>query len=203
MSSRGGAMPKDEKGGKIRVLVFELEGSNETLQESLRTVAGALGRTVQLIRPALQAQPALNETGESVTAVLAEEAEYVEAQQASVTVAERPKRNRINRTPEIVEIDLKGGTIAFEAFAGKKNPTSDRDRYLVIAAWLKEYHNLDPIGQDHAYTCYRAMKWTVPKDVGSTFRNGKRDGLYKPAGKGMYSINHIGLNEVEKMGGGA
>lgn len=200
-------MAKDEKGGKIRVVVFELEGSNETLQESLRTVASALGRSGNVVRGPVIAYPPTHienapipSIAENMTSAEEEEFDVIESEPKKVP-AERTKRNRTVRTPAVLELDLTSGDPSFAAFVASKNPSTVRDKYLIIAAWLKEYRQVEPIGQEHIYTCFRAMGWGVQKDLGATFRTGKRDGFFNSTGRGSgnYIINHIGLDRVRKM----
>jgi hypothetical protein len=201
-------MAKDEKGGKIRVVVFELEGSNETLQESLRTVANALGRTIVPQRiPASAPQQTLPKNGKSKTAgtelPTTEEAEFeVDEEDEKPSVPARKKRNNPPRQLQVVDIEFNAGTIPFEDFCNQKNPDTDVSKYLVCTLWLKENAKIDSVNPDHIYTCYKRMKWKVPKDPGGAFRTGKRaeSGYYRSsAEKGHYSITHIGENVVNKM----
>ena len=87
----------------------------------------------------------------------------------------------------------------------QKKPDGDIKRYLVITYWLKKYRNIEEVTMDHAYTCYRHMGtgWQVPGDAAAPFRamKGKHYGWMKAgSAKGAYVINHLGENEVGRMG---
>lgn len=203
-------MTKDDN-GKIRVLVFELEGSNETLQESLRTVmANALGQSLSPIRPVAD-QPTLPNTESRNSASEADNRQTIEIEaeeqgfkrQAETTSSSnsRPKRKQRFPTPKILDLDLTAGSVPFKAFYElKKNPSMDTKRYLLIAAWFKEYCNQGVISPDHVYTCYRFMGWSIPKDPSKPFRNMKSDGYFNHAEKNLWEINHVGLNIVNQLG---
>jgi hypothetical protein len=48
------------------------------------------------------------------------------------------------------------------------------------------------------------MGWFTPKDAPQPMRDLKRRGWFsKGTGRGEYTINHVGMNEVLKMGAAA
>lgn len=195
-------MAKEDKGGKIRVIVFELEGSNETIQESLRTVASAIGRPVIAVRaPNSLPTPTLVDTKTSLP--ISDEAMLVDGEPvttANESQLSKSKKSRpAPRTPQVIELDLKSGDMSLEIFCQQKNPSTDLDKYLIIATWLKRYRGIEPISQEHVYTCYRFLSWKIPKDVGQTFRNGKSKGYFRSQEKGLFSLTHIGDNKVQEM----
>jgi hypothetical protein len=194
----------DEKGGKIRVLVFELEGSDETLQESLRTVANALGRTINASSylPPVYAERAKDSVREdSQLAAETPQDELFADEDKVLDAPKKEKKRRVARIPQVVDINLDSGSIVFEKFVEQKAPDSDQTKYLVITYWLKEYAGIVEIGSDHAYTCYRRMKWKIPTDPGQPFRGLKKLSYVKsgttPA---SFILTHIGETEVVKMG---
>ena len=131
-----------------------------------------------------------------------EEAEAEEGQEENQTVSPSKKRATPPRQMQVMEIDFDAGATPFEEFCRQKNPTNDTAKYLTSAVWLKENAKIDPIGLDHMYTCYRRMKWKMPKDFGATFREGRRStkGYYRGAAeRGFFSITHIGEDLVNKM----
>ena len=117
-----------------------------------------------------------------------------------VQISRSPRKRRIPRTPDVLELDLKSGSISFEDFAIEKAPKSDAEKYLLIAYWLKENLEITQIGIGHIYTCFRAMKWKVQVDIGQPLRTAKKVGTFRSVSHGEYEITHIGIGEVEKMG---
>lgn len=202
---------KEDK-GKVRVIVFELEGNNQSIQESLRTVSNALSRNNVVIRPALPNEKHSNGANakskqkssepqllqEEPAAELEVEAPAEQESEEEPTQPAKPKRAR---QLKIVDLNLKTGVNgSLESFASKKAPTSTIDRFLVIACWLKE-NGTEPVGPDHFYTCYKHLTWSdYPKDFAAPLGNGKRDGYFESAGAGVFRVNHIGEGRVAKMG---
>jgi hypothetical protein len=157
-------MQMNDDNGKIRVLVFELDGSNATLQESLRTIANAFGMGQTVMRPTLeqspQVPPSIQPTAS--TEVVDVEAKNQErnfpSEETIRATSPRAKRKQKFQTPKILDIDLTSGALPFKTFCEMKaNPKMDTKRYLLIAAWFKEHLNLEAITTDHVYTCYRFM----------------------------------------------
>jgi uncharacterized protein YjhX (UPF0386 family) len=70
----------------------------------------------------------------------------------------------------------------------------------VIAAWFKEHRGLDAITPDHVYTCYRTLKWPLNmNDFAQPLRDLKAKQFLTSPEKGSYAINHLGLQEVQKL----
>lgn len=201
-------MSRDD-GGRIRLVVFELEGSNETLQESMRTIASAL----QPRPPAharLPVSPANGGNRKSHNFGAAQPAldyDAIDVESEPETKHESRKSSnkaRVYPTPKIIELDLESSDVPFKAFWKQKNPIEQSKRYLVIAAWLHLYRSIDDVTDDHIYTCYRTMGLNVPKDVSGPLRKMKQAGWFGSGkSKGSFAINHVGLGEVNKIGSGS
>jgi hypothetical protein len=134
-------MQMNDDNGKIRVLVFELDGSNATLQESLRTIANAFGMGQTVMRPTLeqspQVPPSIQPTAS--TEVVDVEAKSQErnfpSEETIRATSPRAKRKQKFQTPKILDIDLTSGALPFKTFCEMKaNPKMDTKRYLLIAA---------------------------------------------------------------------
>jgi hypothetical protein len=197
--SKEAFMARDDK-GKIRVIMIDLEGSNETLQEGLRTAASMM-RPVPPPRAVLPAQPNLPSNG-TPQLELPLDGEYTEAEPVAAEKPNKPKRARAAPIPDVIEIDLTSGDMPFAAFCQAKSPSKEIDKALVLAGWLKQYRQVEAVSPEHIYTCYRIVGWSVPNDITGPFRNGKRQGKFKSVGNGMYAITLIGENELQKMNGG-
>ena len=126
--------------------------------------------------------------------------ETVEANGTSVSAG--PKASRGKRTypsPATVDIDLASGDMPFTTFANEKRPDKQRDKYLVVAEWLRAYGNTPEITAGHVRTCYIAADWTFDvQDPAQPFRNLKKEGL-GTISDGKFTINHLGTAAVKKM----
>jgi hypothetical protein len=112
-------------------------------------------------------------------------------------------RPRVNRkpppTPSILEIDLKSD-VSLADYTQGKTPTSDRKKFLLIAAWFKNHRQLDVVTVDHIYTAYRWLKWSVGiADFGQPLRKLKHEQYMTSPEKGQFAINHLGLDLVDKL----
>jgi len=193
---------------KVRIVDFELEGSNASIQESLRSLTSALrARGEAIALPATRA-PAAAFEAPSLTGEILEPTETLVEQTGSETI--RPRQNagtksrpRIYRSPDILELDLDSRDVSFRRFCEIKNPESDWEKYLVIASWLKKYHNVNSVTPAHVYTCYQFMGWQVPRDIPQPLRDmkSKKGWFSKGDERGAYTINHVGENKVKEMGG--
>lgn len=127
----------------------------------------------------------------------------VEDNGASAATTPRASRGkRTYPTPPTVEMDMTAGGTPFKVFAATKGPKSHRDKYLVAAAWCREYGTLESITTGHVRTCYIAAGWTYKViDPIQPFRDLRGDGLGTLA-DGNFTIGHLGLAKVKEMAGG-
>ena len=196
-------MAREDKGKiKIRYMEVDLEGTNDTLQEVLRSVTAIAERAVVTRRTLLSTTK--QEQLEEPEALQDESSNYIKVEEASETPSSspnKPKKKRSYGNPQVLSVDFKTGDMPFAAFCQSKNPTKNIQKYLVCAAWFKEQRGEDEISADHVYTCFRTMRWGIQKDMGQTFRSGKQQGYFDNGSKaGMWKITHIGLDVVDKMG---
>lgn len=185
--------------GKIRVFLFELEGSDETLLESVRTIAGAVNRTFNGPTTRVLVKSLPTHADDNEQDIL--EDEFTNIDEVTPDDVDdstvKTKRARKFPTPKVLDIDLTSGDLGLKAFCELKKPNDQRGKYMVIATWLKEYRNIDEVSIDHIYTGYRKMSWTPPKDMGQIFRDAKNAGYFgNGTKKGTWKINHIGLGRI-------
>lgn len=213
-------MAKDKKSetspkpSKMTVMLFQLEGSDETLQEGFRTINNAIDKlanpVVRVLPPsAAKALASARNGDEAESQVL--DAEFEEAPadadepSSSQEKATKPKSSGAGtpRQPKVLDIDLKAGSTPLREYLEQKKPTTDNRKYLLIAAWMKDNLNLGEVTIDHIYTAYRHMGWTSRKDVGGPLRSMKsQNGWFgKGKGKGAYVINHIGIDQADRANG--
>lgn len=188
---------------RIRFIMVDAEISN-----------GDLGQVTQAIQNALRPQQAVGikkyistttspqDAGEPAEAELVDpgpdmDTEPVEDALRTADQSPRARAPRKIRTPKVLEIDLVTEP-SLESYAKKVAPTSDRKRFLTIAAWFHLHRGGIPVTADHVYTCYRHLKWPSNiKDFSQPLRDLKRDQYLELKGKGEFSINHLGLSEIE------
>lgn len=199
-------MAKNDR-SKMRIVVVDLEGSDQTVQEGLRTITSTVGRGLYAPRILLQPMPLPSGgTSEDLTPaqqVLDLDGDTMSAELGATATSPspRPRRARRHVTPEVLDLDLDSGEMPFRRFAELKAPQNHFRRFLVIGAWLKQYRGENSITPDHIYTCYRAMKWSNPRDFGQPFRDSKRTyGWWNNGPRdNTWEINHIGLNDVDVL----
>jgi len=205
-----GHKPSEQVGKvKFRIIEFEVEGSDESLQDSLKTMAAALmrgnGNAPKPVK--YDTAPSLNSLPDEVDA--AGDAVVAEEDISDVEVSRAPAKRLTQRAPKKITPGKIIDNVRFddvepglEEFCASKKPASDLMRYLVIAYWYKHHKKISELSADHFFTAYRFMKWPVPKDISQPIRdlrnsrNGKFSGGTAP---GLASINHLGENAVDKL----
>jgi hypothetical protein len=203
-------MSKEKDGkGKIRVFMFEVEGSNDTLLESVRGLTGAMNRAFGPTRVVVQqALPPASSGGTvdyEIADDLSDDNDDGDVASSSEETNSKPKKRSAPRTPKVLDdVDLKSGPVPLKEYMQHRNPANDYKRFLAIAAWFKEHGGVDAVSADHVYTAYRWMGWSPPKDLNQPFRDlkSKRGWLKSGSTRGTYEINHIGLDVAERMSGG-
>lgn len=191
----------------VRAFVLEATMTDDGLAQLTQALSGFVrpaapaGRIAAPITAAIAAGPVQTAAPE------VEEAETVEDEtddEATPAAPRVPAKPRTYRTPKVLELDLNSDP-SWPDFAAEKKPASVADKYLAVAAWFKKHRGVDEISADHVYTCFihPKVKWSTSIDDfdGMLRYHKKRNRLTRAKGKGMYAINHIGLDEVEMMGG--
>ena len=202
---------KTEQNGKVkvRIIEFEMEGSDISLQESLKSITAALSRpsaasTPRPVRyPQISRQLDGGESGGESEEV--EEAELVEEiDQVQSTSPKRPRKPAKVVTPTVLrDVRFDDVSPTFAEFATDRNPKGDLQRCLCVAFWLKTYKDIAEININHIYTAFKVVGWPIPTNVVQPLRElaATRDGRFsKGVEKGAYAINHVGENFINKLG---
>jgi len=128
----------------MTVLVFQLEGSDETLQEGFNTIRSAIDRIVVPSRTITTRPPpaiANGAAGTEVDEFVNDAADGGDVEQSDVDLAVSPRVKRSRRpepTPKILnDLGLETGDIPFAAFAAQKKPRTHFEKYAVIGSWLQ------------------------------------------------------------------
>ena len=186
----------------IRFVLFDAQIADgdvgpitQAIQNALR---GPAPPTVQRLPAPIKSPDANGANSSEPEPELEEDVEFVEA------TPEAPRQRASRKpapTPNIVDIEMSEG-VALSSFAQGKDAKSHAKRFLIAAAWLKEHRKIDAVSADHIYTCYRSMSWpTGIPDFAQPLRDLKSKKYFTQPEKGLYAINHIGLDYVKKLGG--
>jgi hypothetical protein len=211
-------MAKDDQDGEIQFVFLNLKGSQTTLQEALRQAGNLMNRATGPSSPprtyiAVPVPPqALGDGNQNGGGATQQVYEVVDAEpdtpgadgssNSNAAGAAKPQRARkAPKTPNIInDIGFGDAEVTFTDYVKQKDASNDFKRYLVIAAWLRKYKNVEAIGPAHIYTAFQFMKWPAPDDMGQPFRDMKRKHSYfENGGRNLWKITIIGLNEVDRM----
>lgn len=201
---------------KVRIIEFEMEGSDLSLQESLKSIAAALSRpnltppsrSTARIESNKAGAPGAN--GDSIAEEELEDVEYVDDVQqleaSSPINTRKPRKPPKTVAPNLVAIRFDDVNPTFTDFVADRDPKNDMQKYLCAAYWLKMHKDVHEVSIDHIYTAYRSQGWALPAKAVQPMRElaATRDGRFsKGVERGHYSINHIGEGWVTtKMGRG-
>jgi hypothetical protein len=190
---------------KVRVIEFDMEGSNQTLRESIRDIVGAIGRgqvVRQLATPTIPSHTAAL-TQDSEDVLDTEQPSGVSSDSEGGVNGTGTKRQRFLRTPQVLDdLDLNSGSLSLKDFLEKLNPSSDMNRYVAIAYWIKAIRKIDEVTADHIHTGFKRMKWATPADASAPLRQmkGPAYGYFSKGGKpGSFKLNHVGDGHVESL----
>jgi len=192
---------------KIRVIEFEIEGNDTTMQESLKSITAALNRGMTSQQPAarqVRYVPAPSAADEDADQV--EDSVEADAEVEDAPVSAAPRRAPVAKkvpTPKLLDIRFQDGTPSLKEFMAEKKPTNELQRYLVIAYWFKHSLQTNDLTADHFFTAYRHLGLQVPRDPMAPvrdLRHKRRTQMGQGTTAGTSAINHIGENLVEQMG---
>ncbi len=201
---------------KVRIIDFEMSGSDQSLQESLQTIAAAFSggnQRVQVSRALPTGTPTSNDKAHSKgssnePAVDGDEIEQGEdvqdVQPRAVSSAQRRPVKAVT-VKVLTGINFTDTDPTLQDFYKTKNPTSELAKYLVVAYWYKHTRGISNLTVDHFHTAFRALKLPTPKDALQPLRDlrANRNGKMQTGDvKGTFAIHHLGETAVEQMGNG-
>lgn len=203
------AKPSSSGPARIRFVILEAEIPDgdlsqvtQAVQNALRPVDGTGAVRRVIAGPTKLQSNSASASAEFEAADAEDVSEDVLQEEVQATAPSKRTRTFKPRSPNIIEVDLIEGEISFDDYAEKTKPDSHSLKNLVVAAWFKKYRKINEITMDHVYTCYRTVGWPAGmEDFGQPLRDLKKRKLMDGKGKGLYAINHVGLNEVTKIGG--
>jgi hypothetical protein len=202
--------------GKIRFIIAEVEGNNQTLQDLVRTMAPMLSRPVEVkVAPKLvqngsagtspNAWPAAPDLfTQEAAAPEVEDTEDVEQTDGGPNTARRrrgdgPKKDRNAGIELVPDLDLvqEGGT-SLKDFFSQKKPSTAEEQALVFAYYIKHHVKVNPIGPGHILMCFTHLEERKPLDLKQTIRNlSKSKGWLTCADMNDLKLTTAGENHVK------
>jgi len=188
---------------RIRFVMFDAEVADGEIGQITQAIQNVMRGPVQVQR---LAPPAALKAPEASGTHEADAEPEVELNEDIVDVtpaASRPRPARkAPKAPNIIDIEMNNNT-SFASFVQGKDAGSQQKKYLICAAWLKDHRNIDAVSDNHIYTCFRSIEWpTNIPDFAGPLRELKARKFFTQPEKGLYAINHIGLDYVKKLGNG-
>ncbi|WP_286764265.1 MULTISPECIES: hypothetical protein [Rhodopirellula] len=158
-------MAKKESKGRIRVFFAEIEGDDETIQDGLRALTGAVSKTFQ---PKVVMLPSPSSDGE--TPAIESVDDLIDDPDFEEDVVDAPAKKRPSngkkKPPKlslVSELDLRPeGKTNFRDFFEGKAPRTQKEQIAVIIYYLKCIAEEQDITADHVYTCLKNAEVKVP-----------------------------------------
>ncbi|MBI1374895.1 MAG: hypothetical protein GC159_19425 [Phycisphaera sp.] len=195
-------MAKEDK-ARIRVFFAELEGNNETLQQSLSSIAAAVNRTFQPDTRIIKVLPNAEDLDEDELIELAN-SELEEESVDEVVTQETPRKKSKKKkskppTYKHVDLDLRPkGKDALKDIYTQKKPKTDQERVTLFTHYLQHVLGLSDIDIDHMYTCFKDVGAKVPSNIGSVINNtSARKGWLDTSNMSKLRVTSQGENFVE------
>lgn len=189
--------------GRVRVFFAEIEGDDETIQDGLKAMATAVGKTFQptTIIQRMPAPPLLPESSQSDAefedVLDAEYEESVDWEEESP----KPKssKRKIPKMQLIKDLDLRpDGKKSLGEFYGEKAPKTQADQIAVHVYYLRKILELEEVTSHHVYTCFKEVSVKVPNDLPQIIRNtANKKGTVDTSDANCIRITTIGENLVE------
>lgn len=183
--------------GKIRFIIADVEGNDQTLQDLVRTMAPMLSRPVQVQIPpkriaATQDAPQATGTQPEPTLFNAEsddqdvmEETVNDAAPESTSAGARRKRGdgpKVDRNAGITPVSdldfVPDGKQALKTFFGEKSPATDMEQILVLGYYIQHTIGIAGFGPGHILSAFKHVGKPVPVDLKQTMRNIKRDKVW-------------------------
>jgi len=189
---------------KLRVIEFELEGSNASVENSIRQLTTALGTrptSLKSLPTKVPKELASPNTSDATEVELEPELLEAEGSEPNGDSADRPKVVKAKYKPALPnylhDLDMVGNGTSFKDYVTEKAPTKHTTRYLVAALWLKEHGNSPTVNVDKVYTCYKTASWPLNiTDWDVNFRGQVKTDRFRRV-DGGYAITPLGEEQVK------
>lgn len=214
---------QDPKGGgsgkgKITVVMFQLEGSDETLRDAIKVMGHGLEKLAPSapVYKLIQAPGQVRGDGAAPLGGAEEAAEsdfpgpeengFEEDASSSAQGAnsEKARTRRIPKAiPAVKGIDWDMGT-PWREYATQKNPEGNSSRFVAAAGWFKNIRALDVITPGHIVAAFDVMDWPKPENIPNTFAQLKHKNGGELFDKGEkpneWVLSQRGVNLLDRLG---
>jgi hypothetical protein len=210
--------PKSGGGkGKITVVMFQLEGSDDTLRDAIKVLGQGIDKlapgapSYRLIQAATQgksngASIASSETSEVLEPEILDPKEETPEDEGGTTGStEKQKQKR--KPPKAIEpvksIDWESGT-SWKEYARQKNPEGNPSRFVAAAGWFRNIRSLGVITPGHIVAAFDVMDWQKPENIPNTFAQLKHKRAGELFDKGEkaneWVLSQRGINALDRLG---
>ncbi len=101
-----------------------------------------------------------------------------------VTQTKEPSASKIRKSKSgkaksfsMMDLNLRpSGQEAFSEFCEKRNPSSTDEKLVVSVYYLSKLLNVPSVSSNHVYTCFKAMKWSLPANLENALSLAKHHG---------------------------
>lgn len=210
MAKRKSDTESGQDKGRVRVLLVEMEGNNDSLQQSIKALTQAMSRPTATGQPSLAVPPApsapptpdsgyLSEEEDTFDAIVDEESGEAESgNEARKRRGEGPKRDRNLGITLNPSLDLKPvGKDSLASFIESKNPTNQQEEIAAFVYYLKEVAGADVCTIDDVFTCFKKTGKKIPKDLRQSIRNTEKNQGYVTGDLQNLNIATAGQNFIE------
>lgn len=211
--AKGQGGNEDRAKVKLRVIEFELEGGNQSVENSIRQLTHALTTRNGQAAPPKNAGPARQAKELAAPEVEGETEEYAEETEVLEPEAENdPEKARKASKPAgkprmpqyLHDLDMTGSGVPFREFAAQRPQSKHTRRYLVAALWLRDHGNSPTITTDKVYTCYKTAGWPLNvSDWDLNFRCQIKTDRFRRVVSGEYAITPLGEEDLKTPDGTA
>ena len=183
---------------EISVFAINIKGDSTVVTNALNTLAKqgvAFQPSLPTPKPPMVALSAPDPQQPTVDAP--------EVRQEAVEPEAKPARKRSAAPPKIVEsIRAHEAPVPFKEFVGTRNFSTNIDKTVAIATWLRDHRQVEKFGVNELYTCFRMMDWSVPVDPGQPLRNAANTNCQclRFEGNGLYSLTTHGMKKYDEIG---
>ena len=196
-------MAKNGGRGRIRVFFAEVEGDDETIQESLQAINVAANKIFQSSPKTIKViqASAIPLDEDELLEEIDSEDEEDDLIPTSVVANSKPKKSSYKPPIMTIVKDLNlrpEGEPSFRDFYAQKKPTTQDQAITVAVYYLKRFLELDKATPEHIFTCFKDVGRRTPKDLPQAIRDtAKRKGWVDTSERGNIKITNHGENTVE------
>lgn len=202
--------------GKITVVMFQVEGDDQTLQDAIKTLGQGMEKLTsatpvyKYINAPVGSRHALPVDVDADASTIDGDASKTEADSYEEAPASAPKPAGSSRKRRIQKalIPLKGvdwvSDTPFRDYCDQKKPSSNPEKFVVIAGWFKNVRGEHVVTPPHVAAAFDVMDWQKPEDIGQVFRQTKHEKEWFDKGdKQMeWVLAQRGINHLDRMGKG-